>query len=62
MQSIKSPMRFVFGVVALACTVVPALHAQTLHAAPEIDPGSLASGLALASAAVMMLRARRQAR
>jgi len=54
----RSKVMFVLGVVALACSVMPALHAQVL--APEIDPGSLVSGLTLASAAVFMFRARRR--
>jgi hypothetical protein len=57
MRTMKSQAMFVLGVVALACSVIPALHAQTQ--APEIDANSLVSGLALASAAVVMFRARR---
>lgn len=55
----RSKVMFVLGVVALACSVMPALHAQTAPA-PEIDANSLVSGLALASAAVFMFRARRR--
>lgn len=61
MRSMKSQMTFALGVLALACSVVPALYAQ--HAtAPEIDPASLVSGLSLASAAVLMFRARHRAK
>jgi hypothetical protein len=48
----------ILGVLALACSVMPALHAQVISA-PEIDANSLVSGLALAGAAVAMYRARR---
>lgn len=61
MRSMKSRMMFALSVVTLACAAVPALHAQVLHPAPEIDPASLMSGLAVASAAVLMFRARRRA-
>ena len=54
----RSKVMFVLGVIALACSVMPALHAATT--VPEIDANSLASGLALASAAVFMFRARRR--
>lgn len=58
MRSMKTKVMFVLGVVALACSVMPALHA--VSAVPEIDTNSLVSGLALASAAVFMFRARRR--
>jgi hypothetical protein len=59
MRSMKSQVMFVLGVIALACSVMPALHAQAA-VTPEIDANSLASGLALASAAALMFRARRR--
>lgn len=61
MRWMKSRVMFVLGVVALACSVVPALYAQD-RVAPEIDANSLMSGLALASAAALMFRARRRSK
>lgn len=51
----------VLGVMAMAASVVPVLHAQTAPT-PEIDPASIVSGLTLASAAALMLRARRRSK
>jgi hypothetical protein len=61
MRSLKLNVSFVLGVIALVCTVIPALHASDF-VAPEIDANSLMSGLTLASAAALMFRARRRAK
>ena len=45
--------------IAVALMTLGASFAAFAVASPEIDPASSASGLALAAAAVMVLRARR---
>lgn len=60
-RKVKAQAAFVVGVMGFACSVMPTLHAVPAIA-PEIDASSLASGLALASAAVLMFRARLRAK
>jgi hypothetical protein len=48
---------FVVGVLGLAGSVVAGLQASVVGA-PEIDGASIATGLALASAGMLMLRSR----
>jgi hypothetical protein len=58
---IQSYVALAIGVMAMAASVMPVLHAQ-VPSAPEIDSSSIVSGLTLASAAVLMLRARRRSK
>ncbi len=58
---IQSYVAMTFGVIAMVASVMPVLHAQ-VPTTPEIDSSSIVSGLTLASAAVLMLRARRRSR
>jgi hypothetical protein len=48
---------YAFGVLLLVISATGVLSAQ-VAAAPEIDGGSIASGLGLLAASVMILRAR----
>jgi hypothetical protein len=49
---------YVLGLVVIAASVQTAVSAAVPVAAPEIDGGTLASGLGLLSGGIMVLRAR----
>lgn len=51
-------MKKALGTILLAIGVAPFAFAQRL--APEVDPGSFASALALISGAVLVMRGRRK--
>ena len=61
-SKILSYVAMTLGLIAMAASVVPVLHANSDFPAPEIDSSSIVSGLTLASAAVLMLRARRRSK
>ena len=50
------------GILLLVCSASDALFAQGTPPAPEIDGASIAAGLGVLGAGLMMLRARRRNR